>query len=97
MLSESLGRKPIEVHMLVRRYPVKDIPTDTTQLSQWLYKIYAEKDNFLKEFHQHKKFTSLQPIDEDVDYGLLANTYVPRWGRVVLLSLIVWVTLYLYF
>ncbi|RKP14646.1 hypothetical protein BJ684DRAFT_18954 [Piptocephalis cylindrospora] len=36
-------------HVHVRRFPLKDLPTDDEALTQWVYRLYQEKDAYLDQ------------------------------------------------
>ncbi|KAI9229479.1 MAG: acyltransferase-domain-containing protein, partial [Piptocephalis tieghemiana] len=43
----SLG-KEYSFHVYVRRFPLKDLPTEDDALTQWIYRLYQEKDEYLQ-------------------------------------------------
>ena len=43
-LSDVVLRKGVKVHLHVRRFPIKDVPTNEADLDQWLNKVW--KVNF---------------------------------------------------
>jgi len=45
-----------QVHLHVRRYDIKQMPEEPTQLSEWIIERYREKDQLLAYFHQHGHF-----------------------------------------
>lgn len=62
------GRKSVG-HMYVRRFPISELPTDDQGLSDFLMKLYHEKDelkdNFLKtgSFSSKSKFKVHQKVE----------------------------------
>lgn len=53
---ESFLTPPKKIHLHVRRYPITEIPQDETNLNQWTYDLYQEKDALLRNFHNTGRF-----------------------------------------
>ncbi|KDP38461.1 hypothetical protein JCGZ_04386 [Jatropha curcas] len=50
------GVGPSEVHIHVRRIPVKDIPTSDSEAATWLMNTFQFKDQLLSDFRAHGHF-----------------------------------------
>jgi len=55
MTNVLLGR-PTEAHMYIRKYKLKDIPSEEVAASQWLQDRFVEKDKLLDSFHSTGQF-----------------------------------------
>ncbi|XP_048840922.1 acyl-CoA:lysophosphatidylglycerol acyltransferase 1 [Brienomyrus brachyistius] len=49
-------RPPTVTHVHYRIYPVKDVPVETEQLTDWLYQRFVEKEHLLAHFYQTGAF-----------------------------------------
>ncbi|MBW2458496.1 MAG: acyltransferase [Deltaproteobacteria bacterium] len=45
-----------KAHLHVRRYPVADLPNDPSQLADWLFQLFQEKDDLLAHYYEHGAF-----------------------------------------
>jgi len=75
------GSRPIEIHLFVRRFPIASIPKDEPSIADWLYKVYAEKDQLIEEFKKNGKYTSGRVIgtpycDDNIGMKFLTWTFV---------------------
>ncbi|OLY79257.1 putative acyltransferase [Smittium mucronatum] len=58
---------PKNVHLYLRKYKLSDIPENEEEFSQWLYKIWYEKDDLLDYFYKFGEFPkSLDSIELDL-------------------------------
>lgn len=48
--------RPVHIH--VRRFLLKDLPTSDADLTQWTRKLFEEKDQLLTDFNRTSKFTA---------------------------------------
>lgn len=56
-----VNAEPLDADILIRRFPVKDIAAETDkELSDWLMKLYQEKDELVDYHNKHKRF----PMEE---------------------------------
>ena len=65
------GYYPQEVHILVNKYPLSDIPTDADKFATWLDSRFAHKEQKLKHFYSNKYSFSekrQQPISLKLQY-----------------------------
>jgi 1-acyl-sn-glycerol-3-phosphate acyltransferase len=87
------GEYPPKVHVHVRRFLVKDIPTeDEAEFAEWLRARWAEKDALLKGFYQRQKFSDTvvtKPVSTVYGVFELARLYTHA-------AICVWVIVYLY-
>lgn len=49
-------RKPAVIHVHYRIFPVKDVPLETDDLSDWLYQRFIEKEDLLSHFYETGAF-----------------------------------------
>ncbi|KAL0829421.1 hypothetical protein ABMA28_004194 [Loxostege sticticalis] len=49
-------RPPCTTHIHYRLYPSSEVPTDTEEMTNWLYDRFIEKDKMLEEFYRTGKF-----------------------------------------
>lgn len=52
-----LGNCPKEVHFNIKRHPIQSVPVTEEGLQEWCNKRWEEKEDKLKQFYTHKKFT----------------------------------------
>jgi hypothetical protein len=50
------GAQKMELHVAVKRYPIKDMPTTDEELSKWLRKRFEEKDQAVDYFKTNGKY-----------------------------------------
>lgn len=55
------GKFPQEVHFHVKRYDIKDAPSEEGEFQEWCTKLWKEKDQLLEEFYNDKHFHDQQP------------------------------------
>uniref|UniRef100_A0A914EHV1 Phospholipid/glycerol acyltransferase domain-containing protein n=1 Tax=Acrobeloides nanus TaxID=290746 RepID=A0A914EHV1_9BILA len=48
-----------DLHLHIRRYEIKDIPTSTENVKQWLYERFIEKDRLMQTFYEEGRFPDL--------------------------------------
>jgi len=48
--------KPCSVFVHYRRFPIRDVPTESEALTHWLYDRFVEKEKLLDEFYQTGSF-----------------------------------------
>jgi len=80
------GKFPHEIHFNLRRYPIQDIPENEEELSEWLLKIWAEKEKTLEQFYKDGHFDEPRVVcarDKDIQF-----CQIKLWA-----SLIFWTTL----
>ena len=53
------GKYPKNVHLFIKRYKLSDIPQDKEAFKKWIYKVWEDKDELLKQFYIDGKFESL--------------------------------------
>ncbi|KAI8646247.1 acyltransferase-domain-containing protein [Parasitella parasitica] len=63
------GNGPHEIHIYMRRYRLRDLPTDTEQFTHWLLNRWTEKDKRLVYFNEHGKFLEESDIETDRIYN----------------------------
>lgn len=57
-------RRLPDLHFHIRRFPMKDIPTDPDALTQWCIQLFVQKDALLEHFHKHGVFPNPAPEGE---------------------------------
>ncbi|KAG6556530.1 hypothetical protein Mapa_001857 [Marchantia paleacea] len=78
------GIDPAEVHIHVRRIPIKEIPTSEDEASTWLYDAFYRKDQLLTDFHRDGSFPN------EIDEGQLdSRGFLIRLGIFTVSSLLV--------
>lgn len=55
-LDNVFGLDPAEVHIHIRRIPVKDIPASDSEAASWLMNTFQLKDQLLSDFGTHGHF-----------------------------------------
>lgn len=50
------GNFPKEIHILIKRYKMKDMPATSDELDEWCIERWAEKESRLKKFYEDGKF-----------------------------------------
>ena len=64
---------PRTIKLLYRVYPIDDVPTDSTELLQWMNTMWAEKDEYLETFYKTGRFRAA-PVEKPrqlmFSYGL---------------------------
>ncbi|KAJ2216582.1 hypothetical protein EV179_001121 [Coemansia sp. RSA 487] len=68
---------PREVHIHVKRYAVSDIPEDEEGFTQWMYRVYEEKDERMAKFYELGHF----PHDSSEDSTIPQNQPVLQASR----------------
>jgi lysocardiolipin and lysophospholipid acyltransferase len=58
------GTDPAEVHIHINRIHLEDVPESEEELSEWLYKIFLEKDQMLSGFSRNGYFPNSGKIEE---------------------------------
>lgn len=53
-----MGKLPSEVHIHVKKYLSKELPTDERELARWLEKRWQEKEARMSEFFETRKFSN---------------------------------------
>ena len=88
------SKGPTAIHYHVRYYNIKSLPlADEAQLTDWLYKVYREKDYLIEEFHENRCFpgrpapqtTFVSDTDMLLSYAISACVLFLWIGLVVLL------------
>lgn len=64
---------PNKIHILIRRYRIDSLPSDTENFSRWLLETWAEKDRKLIYFNEHGKFAEESDIGEGEDERVFDN------------------------
>lgn len=72
-LDNVFGLDPSEVHMHVRRIPVKDIPASEDKASSWLINAFQLKDKLLANFKAEGNFPNPVAEEELSSVKCLAN------------------------
>jgi len=49
-----------QVHVLIKRYPISDLPRDPKAQETWLYNLYSEKDKLITQWHKTKEFPGIR-------------------------------------
>jgi lysocardiolipin and lysophospholipid acyltransferase len=57
------GTDPAEVHIHINRIQLADIPESEERLSEWVYKLFLEKDQMLAEFSRNGHFPNSGEIE----------------------------------
>ncbi|CAK9859787.1 unnamed protein product [Sphagnum tenellum] len=60
------GTDPAEVHIHINRIQLADIPESEERLSEWVYKLFLEKDQMLAEFSRNGHFPNSGEIEENL-------------------------------
>lgn len=59
-LSDLVLRRGFDIHLHVRRYPIKDIPQNEEELDKWLNKVWQAKDDAVEYLLKNGKFPDQQ-------------------------------------
>ncbi len=54
----AFGNWPSEIHFFSEQIPPSDIPTDNTELENWLTNVWEKKEHQLKEFYSKNRFNA---------------------------------------
>jgi len=79
------GAQQLECHMLVRRFPINSMPKDEQGLSEWLFKLFVEKETLLEEFKLNGRF-SAAIVEDRISEPKLYN-FIFGWNVLLVSSL----------
>jgi len=86
---------PKECHVHLKRYDIKDLPSDENDLGEWLREKWYEKDNRLSAFYKNQKFeTDGEPQHRS---ALYAPQTLQMFTVTVVVIWMVWLFVTLYF
>lgn len=80
-LDNAFGVDPSEVHIHVRRVPLRDIPTSEDQVASWLMNTFSLKDQMLSDFYSKGHFPR-----EGIEGGLSTMKCVVNIVLVIILT-----------
>ena len=66
-------RKPCNVTVHHRVFPIEELPLDTESLIEWMYDRYVEKEAMLEIFHKTGKFPEWKDNTREVNSDVLLN------------------------
>lgn len=78
LLTPGLCDRVIHVHQ--RRIPIAEVPEDEEEIKEWVYKLYAEKDELLKHFARHGKFPGEERQWVRMPQRMYWESLVMFWG-----------------
>uniref|UniRef100_A0A8C2REJ5 Acyltransferase C-terminal domain-containing protein n=1 Tax=Capra hircus TaxID=9925 RepID=A0A8C2REJ5_CAPHI len=91
-------RKPAVTHVHYRIFPVKDVPLETDDLSDWLYQRFIEKEDLLSHFYETGAFPPPKGHKEAVSREMtLSNTWILLIQSFAFLSGYMWYSIFQYF
>uniref|UniRef100_A0A3Q2I720 Lysophosphatidylglycerol acyltransferase 1 n=1 Tax=Equus caballus TaxID=9796 RepID=A0A3Q2I720_HORSE len=91
-------RKPTVTHVHYRVFPVKDVPLETDDLTDWLYQRFTEKEDLLSHFYETGAFPPLKGHKEAVSREMtLSNMWIFLIHSVTFLSGYMWYNIIQYF
>ncbi|KAL2613654.1 hypothetical protein R1flu_025346 [Riccia fluitans] len=92
------GIDPAEVHIHIRRIPIKDIPTSEEEASSWLYDAFYKKDSLMTGFYKDGSFPNVIDQGELNTLGFLIRSTVFTIASMLVLKFALfgdgWVRLY---
>lgn len=91
-------RKPRVTHVHYRIFPIKDVPLETDDLSDWLYQRFIEKEDLLSHFYETGAFPPPKGHKEAVSREMtLSNTWLFLIQSFAFLSGYMWYSIIQYF
>ncbi|XP_044613908.2 acyl-CoA:lysophosphatidylglycerol acyltransferase 1 isoform X1 [Equus asinus] len=91
-------RKPTVTHVHYRVFPVKDVPLETDDLTNWLYQRFTEKEDLLSHFYETGAFPPLKGHKEAVSREMtLSNMWIFLIQSITFLSGYMWYNIIQYF
>ncbi|KAM7054270.1 acyl-CoA:lysophosphatidylglycerol acyltransferase 1 isoform 2-T2 [Molossus nigricans] len=91
-------RKPTVTHVHYRIFPIKDVPLETDELSDWLYQRFIEKEDLLSHFYETGAFPPPKGHKEAVSREMtLSNTWIFLIQSFAFLSGYMWYNIFQYF
>ncbi|XP_059529956.1 acyl-CoA:lysophosphatidylglycerol acyltransferase 1 isoform X1 [Myotis daubentonii] len=91
-------RKPTVTHVHYRIFPIKDVPLETDELSDWLYQRFIEKEELLSHFYETGAFPPAQGHREAVSREMtLSNMWIFLIQSFAFLSGYMWYNIFQYF
>ncbi|XP_068842014.1 acyl-CoA:lysophosphatidylglycerol acyltransferase 1 isoform X1 [Capricornis sumatraensis] len=91
-------RKPAVTHVHYRIFPVKDVPLETDDLSDWLYQRFIEKEDLLSHFYETGAFPPPKGHKEAVSREMtLSNMWILLIQSFAFLSGYMWYSIFQYF
>ncbi|KYQ90713.1 putative acetyltransferase protein [Tieghemostelium lacteum] len=88
-----LGYNPTEVHVHIKKIPICELPTDETQIGDWLYDLYTSKDQLLKQFKLKGYFPNSRKLDLSFNYQKYYVNLVV-WLLLVISMLVIFIKLF---
>lgn len=86
-----------EIHLLVRRYDIGDVPSDPDGLVTWCNELWAGKEKILEEFYRTQKFPDTEADREKRGSKPINPCYKPwRVKARVLFSVGLWMSITLF-
>ena len=68
------GKFPKEVHVHIKRYHMKQIPSDSEKVNEWCQDKFKEKEKRLEKFYENKHFENEPVLYKDQDTMKRSNT-----------------------
>lgn len=91
-------RKPTVTHVHYRIFPIKDVPLETDDLSDWLYQRFIEKEDLLSHFYETGAFPPPKGHKEAVSREMtLSNMWIFLIQSFAFLSGYMWYNVIQYF
>ncbi|XP_003357646.2 acyl-CoA:lysophosphatidylglycerol acyltransferase 1 [Sus scrofa] len=91
-------RKPAVTHVHYRIFPIKDVPLETDDLSNWLYQRFIEKEDLLSHFYETGAFPPAKGHKEAISRAMtLSNTWIFLIQSFAFLSGYMWYSIFQYF
>lgn len=90
-------RKPTVTHVHYRIFPIKDVPLETDDLSDWLYQRFVEKEDLLSHFYKTGAFPPPKGHKEaDSREVMLSNVWIFLIQSFAFLSGYMWYSIFRY-
>ena len=70
-------RKPCNVTVHYRKFPISELPLDAESLTKWMYDRYEEKEAMLEIFHTTGKFPKWNEETMEIDQNVLLPNHRP--------------------
>ncbi|KAL2770847.1 acyl-CoA:lysophosphatidylglycerol acyltransferase 1 isoform 2 [Daubentonia madagascariensis] len=91
-------RKPTVTHVHYRIFPIKDVPLETDDLTNWLYQRFIEKEDLLSHFYETGAFPLSKGHKEAVSREMtLSNMWIFLIQSFAFLSGYMWYNIIQYF
>ncbi|GAM22241.1 hypothetical protein SAMD00019534_054160 [Acytostelium subglobosum LB1] len=81
IVSNLIGTNPRKVDINIRRIPISNVPKEENETQDWLFKIFAEKEQLLEHLKKHKTYPTkgrlYEPDTSVYVYGILFLALIP--------------------